>query len=198
MAYWNAPPAVKAPWIDVPVLPRGGRLTHTCSRQQCSAQARLAQADSGRRRFAAAPRLRHLPYSSGALQLRRSADICLPNDCVSHDFGSQSSSTEQQQQPEQQPVSGPESAETQADPARAALQLQHSRDQQRQRQWPWRPSAWTRISAAHIGTAAYLVLGSLVAWRYATVQLRSAAGSGFAALSLSNSFHSASQTGQLI
>jgi hypothetical protein len=67
---------------------------------------------------------------------------------------------------------------------------------QRLQQPPWLqpPSAWQMPSAADLRTALYLVIGSLLVWRYAASRLV-AGSTSFASLSLHGSFHTASQTG---
>lgn len=195
MACGTVSPVVKAPWTGAPVLPLIGRHTYSISRQQCSPQFGFGQAGGQRRGFAAAPCLRRLPASRGLLQPRSSPDFCLSDVYGQFESATSphaSSPADQQQQPRQPCVSSPDPEVRHAQQAPGALQLQHRGDQLQQRQ---RAPAWARLSAANVRTAVYVVLGSLVAWRYGTIQLR-AAGCSFASLSLGGTFHSASQTGQ--
>ena len=77
-----------------------------------------------------------------------------------------------------------------------SLQTQRLWQQDQQRQPPWLPAppSWQAPSAATLRTALYIVIGSLLAWRYTASRL-AAGGTSFAALSLGSSFHTASQTG---
>ena len=164
------------------------------SRQQCISQNRqcIGNCKEGRRRSRLSPcvstksAVGSLSHSSAALA------HCWPEAGRSDDQSTQSAAAAEDCR-QQSACNAVEFSQT--DTGVLRIQQPHQQLQQPQ-QPPWLqpPSAWQMPSAASLRTTLYLVIGSLLVWRYAASRL--AAGStSFAALSLHGSFHTASQTG---
>ena len=195
MAHASVPPGLRARLLPTHL---GRHPRCTVSRQQCIRQHRQTDCVARSHSFVSALCLSGLRSAHAGLHLPRSAAVC-PSDGDSHWFeqleNTPAASRQHQQQlgyqqQQRQQAENSERRESRHDSL--VLQQQQLR---RQRATISLPPAWPTPSAAQVRAVAYLVLGSLLAWCFVAVQMRSAAGGGFASLTLGGSFHSASQTG---
>jgi hypothetical protein len=163
------------------------------SRQQCISQNRpcTGKSKEGRRRSRLSPCI-SLKSAFGCLSHSSAASQCSAEAGRSDDQSTQSAAAAEGCR-QQSACSDLELSQTDA----GVLRTQQSQQQlQRRQQPPWLqpPLAWHLPSAADVRTALYLVIGSLLVWRYAASRLAPGSTS-FASLSLHGSFHTASQTG---
>jgi hypothetical protein len=179
------------PGASAPVVP--ARRQSILSRQQCTTQNRhcTGKSKEGRRRSRLSPCI-SLKSAVGSLSHASAASQCSAEAGRSDDQSTQSAAAAEGCR-QQSACNDLELSQTDA----GVLRTQQSQQQlQRRQQPPWLqpPLAWHLPSAADVRTALYLVIGSLLVWRYAASRL-TAGSASFASLSLHGSFHTASQTG---
>lgn len=180
------------PGASAPVVPACRQ--SILSRQQCVSQNRhcISNARDGKRRSRLSPCISGRS-AVGALSHPLAAFAQCSSEAGRSDDQSTQSAAAAENCRQQSACNAVDFSQTDA----GVLRIQRPQQQLQQRQqppWLQPPSAWQMPSAASVRTALYLVIGSLLVWRYAASRL-AAGGTSFAALSLHGSFHTASQTG---